>query len=131
MVWSLPAGAVDGAKHASLEAAAAAELSEECGLRGGTLIRLLPDNHPGLLETKWCRNRFTPFLCVDPERDAAPGQRDAEEAVLTCQRMPLHRLMDLLYGDDVLLHSVATTHLAVRELMRRGLVSASVLTGSS
>jgi 8-oxo-dGTP pyrophosphatase MutT (NUDIX family) len=127
LVWSLPAGAVDGAKHGSLEDAARAELSEECGLRGGTLIRLLPDTHPGLLETKWCRNRFTPFLVLDPECDKAPGQRDAEEAVLTSHRVPLRQLMDMLYGDDILLHSVATTHLAVRELLRRGLLDVSLL----
>jgi hypothetical protein len=35
--------------------------------------------------------------------------------------------MAMLYGDDMLLHSVATTHLAVRELVRRGLVEASVV----
>lgn len=118
---------MDAKKHDSLQAAALAELSEECGLRGGTLVRLLPEGHPGLLETKWCRNRFTPYLCIDPEADAAPGQRDAEEAVLTSHRLPLRQLMAMLYGDDMLLHSVATTHLAVRELVRRGLVDASLM----
>jgi len=54
-VWSFPAGGVDSARHASLEATAAAELSEECGLLPGTLVRLLPAEHPGILETKWCR----------------------------------------------------------------------------
>ena len=58
-VWSFPAGGVDPRRHATLEATALAELSEECSLLPGTLVRLLPGDHPGLLETKWCR-------CVAP-----------------------------------------------------------------
>ena len=54
-VWSFPAGGVDLQRHASLEDTAAAELSEECHLKGGELVRLLPADHPGILETKWCR----------------------------------------------------------------------------
>ena len=122
LVWSLPAGGVDAARHASLAATAAAELSEECRLTGGTLLRLLPEDHPGLLETKWCCNRYTPFLCIDPVADPAPGARDAEEAVMTVHRVPLSRLDDLLFGQDVLPPTVITVQLALRELRRRGLL---------
>ena len=122
LVWSLPAGGVDPARHASLEATAAAELSEECQLAGGELVRLTPPDHPGLLETKWCCNRYTPFLCIDPVADPAPGARDAEEAVMTVHRVPLSRLEDLLFGEDVLPPTVMTVQLALRELRKRGLL---------
>jgi hypothetical protein len=36
-------------------------------LKGGELIRLLDNDHPGISEAKWCANRFTPFLVVNPE----------------------------------------------------------------
>jgi hypothetical protein len=49
-------------------------------LAGGDWHRLLPADHPGLSEVKWCMNRFVPFLVVDPHPDLNPGSRDAEEA---------------------------------------------------
>lgn len=49
-------------------------------LAGGEWHRLLPADHPGLPEVKWCMNRFVPFLAVDPQPDLNPGSRDAEEA---------------------------------------------------
>jgi hypothetical protein len=49
-------------------------------LAGGDWHRLLPADHPGLPEVKWCMNRFAPFLVVDPHPDLNPGSRDAEEA---------------------------------------------------
>ncbi len=45
MLYNLPAGAFDAAKHADLEECAMHELSEEAGLTGGRLIRLLPPGH--------------------------------------------------------------------------------------
>lgn len=124
LVWSFPAGGVVSAKHSSLEDAAAAELSEECALAcSAPLVRLLPGDHPGLLESKWCMNRYTPFLAVEPLADAQPGPRDAEEALLSTHVVPLWRLEELLYGGDVVPHSVITAHLALRELKARGLLS--------
>jgi hypothetical protein len=73
-VWSLPAGGVDATRHASLEATATAELSEECSLLPGTLVRLLPADHPGILETKWCR-------CVRGVRSAERRARGAKHAL--------------------------------------------------
>jgi ADP-ribose pyrophosphatase YjhB (NUDIX family) len=66
-VWSFPAGGVDATRHASLEATATAELSEECSLLPGTLVRLLPADHPGILETKWCRCVFVAKALRLPE----------------------------------------------------------------
>lgn len=30
-------------------------------------MKLIPENHPGVPEVKWCSNRFTPFLSLDPK----------------------------------------------------------------
>merc|ERR1711908_55971 len=53
----LPCGGYEPGKHSSLQHAAECELSEEALLEGGSIHRLLPEDHPGILESKWCRNR--------------------------------------------------------------------------
>ena len=123
LLWTLPAGGVDPGKHDSLEAAARAELSEEGALRGGELLRLLAEGHPGIVEAKWCANRFTPFLCLDAEMDSAPGHRDAEEATMTVHRVPLSRLEELLDAGELLPPAFITATLALAELRRCGIVS--------
>lgn len=55
LVWCLPTGGYDPRKHASYEACARAELSEEARLAGGTWEPLIPEGHPGIAEVKWCR----------------------------------------------------------------------------
>lgn len=55
MVWCLPTGGYDPRKHASWQACARAELSEEAHLEGGTWQPLVPEEHPGIAEVKWCR----------------------------------------------------------------------------
>ena len=68
MMWVLPTGGFDPVKHGgSKEAGARAELSEEAHLTGGDFQQLTPPNHPGIVEGKWCANRFTPFLCLNPQ----------------------------------------------------------------
>ena len=76
LVYNFPTGSYDAGKDASLQQSAARELSEEAGLTGGTWHRLLDDDHPGILEGKWCSNRFTPFLVIDPVQ-AEPQSRRA------------------------------------------------------
>lgn len=51
-------------------------------LAGGKWLPLLPPEHPGLAEVKWCLNRFKPFLVVDPHMDLDPGSRDIEEVTI-------------------------------------------------
>lgn len=65
-MYGVPAGGLTEA-HGTKEECARAELSEEVHLRGGELVRLLDPDHPGLLEIKWCKNRFTPFLVLDAQ----------------------------------------------------------------
>mmetsp|Transcript_36821 Transcript_36821/g.94154 ORF Transcript_36821/g.94154 Transcript_36821/m.94154 type:complete len:270 (-) Transcript_36821:96-905(-) len=70
VLYSLPTGGFDPKKHADYAEAAKAELSEEARLCGGELVRLLPEGHPGISEGKWCLNRFTPFLVINPQVSA-------------------------------------------------------------
>ena len=72
MMWVLPTGGFDPVKHGdSREAGARAELSEEAHLTGGEMVQLTPAQHPGIVEGKWCANRFTPFLALNPQVSTA------------------------------------------------------------
>ena len=62
---------------------------------------------------------------IDPVADPSPGERDPEEACMTVHKVPLSRLDEMLFGDDVLLPSLATAQLALRELRKRGLLPAA------
>lgn len=84
LVFCLPTGSFDPKKHKDLEDCAKAELSEEALLRGGSMERLLGEEAPGVPEVKWCANRFTPFICISPQPDEAPGSRDMEEFIEVC-----------------------------------------------
>jgi len=53
---------------------------------GGRWVPLLPPEHPGLSEVKWCMNRFRPFLVIDPVSDDNPGSRDLEEVSIEVSR---------------------------------------------
>lgn len=119
MVWGLPCGGYDPKKHGSTLHAAKSELSEEAQLTGGTWHCLLPAAHPGVLEAKWCRNRFTPFLCVDPVHDEAPGAQDAEEH-LHAQQVGIDQLRQMLTEGEMLLPSVQTCVSALAWLEKEG-----------
>ena len=54
LVFGLACGGYDRRKHRSAQHAAESELSEEARLEGGRWTRLLPADHPGVLEAKWC-----------------------------------------------------------------------------
>jgi len=36
-------------------------------LNNGDLIRLIPQDHAGFAEVKWCANRFVPFVSINPQ----------------------------------------------------------------
>jgi len=115
----LPTGGYDPTKHSSLLGAAQAELAEEARLAGGTWHALLPEAHPGILESKWCRNRFTPFVCIDPEPDSGQGERDVEEYFESCERMPLAELRAALAQGEFLPPSMQTCFSAMEWLARQ------------
>ncbi len=124
-VLGLPCGGYDPGRHSSMLHAAQLELSEEARLRGGSWHPLLPDGHPGILEAKWCRNRFTPFLCIDPVPDDAPGARDAEEHIEVLHDTPLRRLREAMAAGELLLPSMQTCFCALEWLRREGRLPAS------
>eukprot|EP00192_Tetraselmis_astigmatica_P019442 CAMPEP_0117647806 /NCGR_PEP_ID=MMETSP0804-20121206/45_1 /TAXON_ID=1074897 /ORGANISM="Tetraselmis astigmatica, Strain CCMP880" /LENGTH=210 /DNA_ID=CAMNT_0005453321 /DNA_START=359 /DNA_END=991 /DNA_ORIENTATION=+ len=124
ILHSLPTGGFDPKKHTSYEECAKDELSEEAHLHGGELVRLLPNGHAGIAESKWCANRFTPFLCIDPEPDQAPGEREAEEFIEVLQ-VGMEELDDLLYSGNFSQPAFTTASLALRHL-RLAIPSASL-----
>ncbi len=94
--WQLPTGAHDPRKARSREESARFELEEEARLAGGQWRSLLPRGSPGIIESKWCRNRFTPFLAVDAKPKPNPRPRDAEELIVIEPRVPVRTLRELL-----------------------------------
>ena len=115
----LPSGCFEPGKHESLDEVAREELQQESRLRGGTLMSLLDDDNPGLLETKWCRNRCFPFLNIDGE-ECNEGERDAEEFNMTHERVTARELKRLMYGGVMMMPSVVTAQLAIDKLMTTG-----------
>lgn len=111
LVYGLPAGSFHKEAHKTLEGCARAELSEEAHLCGGSIHKLVDDSCPGIAEVKWCCNRFTPFIVVDPQQDSNPGQRDNEEFI-EIVRMKINDLKKLLRSGDILLPSVTTCYWA-------------------
>ena len=49
------------------------EMQAQAHLSGGEWRELLPPEHPGIAEVKWCRNRFRPFLCIQPQARRWPS----------------------------------------------------------
>jgi hypothetical protein len=76
--YTLVAGGFDPKKHKTMIDCAMDELSEEARLRGGKLVCLMDENHRGISELKWGCNQFLPYICVDPEHDITPKDRDPE-----------------------------------------------------
>ena len=118
-----------------------ADYQQAC-LHGGTWQPLLAEDHPGIAEVKWCANRFTPFLCIDPQvrssatntcrpvllkgpcrlkctqswqADNAPGRRDAEEFI-EVHRFAIKELRSIMVSGEMLLPSVSTCYMALERL---------------
>lgn len=121
MMYCLPTGGFDPHRHHNIQGCARAELSEEAQLCGGKFVRLLPPGHPGFAEVKWCKNRFVPFLVIDPQLDHTPGSRDAEEVIEIC-RITIDELRELLVSGDMLLPSITTSYIALQHLNLLGYV---------
>ena len=81
MITSVACGGYEPSKHTGVRHAAECELSEECALKGGVWVKLIPEGSPGVMEAKWAAMRFTPFLVIDPAVDAAPMDQDQEEYI--------------------------------------------------
>ena len=112
MCYCFPTGAFDPRKHTTLLDCAKAELSEEAHLQSDTWIPLLSEANLQS-EVKWCRNKFQPWLCIDPETELNPGVRDVEEAFIEVHRMSITELRKLAKSGKMLLPSVATLYWAL------------------
>lgn len=104
--------------------AAQHELSEEARLKGGEWINLLPKEHSpdGISELKWGKNRFMPFLCLDPILDDQPMERDAEEYIEVIYNLPIKQLKQAITRAEMMLPSVQTTWMALEYLKEHNLL---------
>ena len=76
----------------------------------------LLDEGVGVPEVKWCRNRFTPFIVIDPEVDTQPGARDKEEYIQIL-RVSIPELRRIMKSGEMMLPSVSTCWWALEYLM--------------
>jgi hypothetical protein len=113
--YTLVAGGFDNTKHANILDTAVYELSEEARLANGRMICLMDINSNGISELKWCRNRFMPFLCLDPEIDTNPKDRDLEELIIE-EDVSLDEFMDIVIRGEMMLPAVQTGIMAINWL---------------
>ncbi|KAG2441555.1 hypothetical protein HXX76_003176 [Chlamydomonas incerta] len=123
LMYSLPCGGYDPRKHTSLRECAIAEMREEAMLVGGEVVDLLPEDHPGQSELKWSRNKFKPFLFIDPQPDpSGHAARDAEEHTIEVLRITIPELHRLIHSGQLMLPSVYAAFLSLEVLKARGLI---------
>jgi len=132
MGYSLPTGGFDAKKHASLDETAERELAEEARLEGGSMVPLMEDpSHRGFIETKWCANRFKPFLCLDPTElveTSVEAPRDAEEFSIQVERVSVEKLRKIMYGGEMMVPSIIAAQMALNYLEERGLLDGKKMT---
>lgn len=121
-MYTLPTGGFDPNHHQTLEQCARSELSEEAQLKGGDMVALIEEDHPGIVEGKWSLNRFTPFLVIDAEIDEQPRNKDAEE-IIEVHKVCLEDLHNIMVSGQLQLPSLATCYLAFERLKSMGLAS--------
>eukprot|EP00242_Pyramimonas_sp_CCMP2087_P006718 CAMPEP_0198215104 /NCGR_PEP_ID=MMETSP1445-20131203/47116_1 /TAXON_ID=36898 /ORGANISM="Pyramimonas sp., Strain CCMP2087" /LENGTH=218 /DNA_ID=CAMNT_0043890657 /DNA_START=225 /DNA_END=881 /DNA_ORIENTATION=- len=123
LAYCLPTGGFSPKNHTNMEACAAAELSEEAHLCGGKYVRLLPEDHPGIPELKWSRNRFIPYLVIAPEADRNPGGRDFEEIIEEVKRVSIPELKQIMFSGNMQTPSIVTAAAALEYLQQNGMLS--------
>jgi ADP-ribose pyrophosphatase YjhB (NUDIX family) len=116
MKYSLPCGHFDIKHHRDFKHAAECELSEEANLKSNYWIPLLPEGHNGILEVKWCVNKFIPFLAMDYQTDPNPMPKDKEEYIITINDLNINQLKEIILNGEMLLHSVQTSFMAINYL---------------
>ncbi|KAI8047836.1 uncharacterized protein B0P05DRAFT_592485 [Gilbertella persicaria] len=124
MKYTCVAGSFDRRKHQNILQAAQHELSEEAQLKQGEWINLLPQDHSpdGISELKWGRNRFIPYLCLNPIKDDTPMERDAEEYIQVVHHVPIPDLKQFITRAEMMLPSVQTCWMALEYLREHNLL---------
>ncbi|KAI8334750.1 hypothetical protein BC941DRAFT_462242 [Chlamydoabsidia padenii] len=121
--YTCVSGSVDRRKHQSPLESAQHELSEEARLTGGEWISLLPEDQPdGISELKWGRNRFVPYLCINPHQDDQPRQRDEEECIQVVDKVDIKHLKSFITKGEMMLPSVQTSWMALEYLSNQGML---------
>jgi hypothetical protein len=118
----LPSGCFERGKHSTMADVAVEELHEEARLTNAKIVKLIGDDNPGLLETKWCMNRLFPFLSIGGE-ECEDAVRDAEEFNMTHERVTVKEFKQLMYSGVVMMPSIVTGQLAIDHLLRNGLIT--------
>lgn len=93
-------------------------------MTGGEWISLLPKDHSsdGISELKWGKNRFIPYLCLNPSTDANPLARDAEEYMEVVNDVPVKEVESFITRGEMMLPSVQTSWMALIYLREHGLI---------
>ncbi|KAJ3105709.1 hypothetical protein HDU97_007686 [Phlyctochytrium planicorne] len=123
--YSFPAGGFDAKKHKDRDDTARDELSEEANLKDATLVPLLPKGHEGIMELKWCTNRFLPYLALDPVKDPNPLPRDAEELITIEWDVKISELENIILRGELTLPSVQTAYMGLNYLRKNGILQQS------
>lgn len=99
-------------------------MSEEAHLKEGEWINLLPKDHSadGISELKWGKNRFIPYLCLNPRLDESPLARDAEEYMEVVNDVDVKELESFITRGEMMLPSVQTAWMALVYLREHGLL---------
>jgi hypothetical protein len=119
MKYTMVAGGFDIKKHSSILDTAKDEMNEEASLKNGRFIQLLGEENEGIAELKWSRNRFMPFLCIDPEDDLDPKAKDLEE-LIEVEDISIAHFMELVLKGEMLLPAVQTGLMAIDWLKSNG-----------
>ncbi|KAI8074550.1 hypothetical protein BC940DRAFT_266506 [Gongronella butleri] len=121
--YTCVAGSVDRRKHQHALDSAKHELSEEARLTGGEWVCLMPEEQPdGISELKWGRNRFVPYLCLNPTPDPQPLRRDLEECIEVVNDVPIADLKRAITRGEMMLPSVQTSWMALEYLAEKNML---------
>lgn len=122
-----PSGCYEKGKHGCLEDVVREELHQEAQLTGGRTLKLISTDHPGLLETKWSRNRLHPFLNIGSIQSSTAVEKDPEEFMLTHDRVTLAEFKKLMYSGTMMMPSIITGQMAIEYLLQAGLITSEHL----
>jgi len=123
LTFGLPCGHYDSKHHTSYQHAAECELSEEAQLKDAKWVKLLPEEKKeGIMEVKWCKNHFFPFLALDPIVDTTPLPRDQEEYINIYHNVSIDKVKEIIMSGEMQLHSVTTSFMALQYLEKNGML---------